>query len=231
MAIEMTTSAGYTIYIPGDEDLDIPLYDCRARETDRNAFLEISEDSAEWNDNSSSGSGVPPNVWHGLVQRVPCLPTLTHQELKTLSEELGGLIAQVIDGLTREWNGNNYVGVLTDDAAAALEALEDLLDPGEQMPSYAVFSAEDWLEGTSTAELLSDIAAAGSVEAWADSIRESALVDGQLICDDIADAICERLACACEWCECDTFGAIEADEDRAICTDCEASCAGRDDAD
>lgn len=59
------------------------------------------------------------------------------------------LLARVCDGHSVEWDGNNHVGQLDDDAKAALEELEQWLSdaPALSGDSAGLWSAGDWLDG------------------------------------------------------------------------------------
>lgn len=58
------------------------------------------------------GNGVPVDVWHNRVFRVPVAPEVSREGLKTLEtdERFIALVDQLVDSWEEIWNGNNYVG-------------------------------------------------------------------------------------------------------------------------
>lgn len=88
------------------------------------------EDGQMWADyNPEIGSGIPTSVYHGRTRRwgIPCL---TATAANQLMEDLKPLAERVLAGSEIEWDGNNNVGILNEDASAAEQEiyarLEDL---------------------------------------------------------------------------------------------------------
>lgn len=89
------------------------------------------------------GNAVPMTVWHGIVRRwgIPCL---TAEAANTLMREIAPLAQRVLDGASIEWDGNNNVGRLTDDAQAAEEELLGLLAGDVELTTVCEEEASDW---------------------------------------------------------------------------------------
>lgn len=112
------------------------------------AFVELDEAAVVLADYSVIiGSGVPESVWHGRTRRywVSC-----YADGKQLAEWIEGegreLLQRVHNGHKVIWDGNNYVGRLTDDARDAedniVAALRQFDDPSCQVQ---VWDAEEYL--------------------------------------------------------------------------------------
>jgi|GEM_PF-1401384 len=108
--------------------------------------LEDGELTASYN--PEIGSGRPASVYHRrtLWAEIPCL---TADAANALLDEVAPTAQRVLDGATIEWNGNNHVGHLTDDAEQAWDALAQRLDPAEFSDSEIVsaWDADDWFGG------------------------------------------------------------------------------------
>lgn len=70
-------------------------------------------------------SATPMRCWHRLAIRWT-VATLTADAANALLSEVEPLAQRVVDGYTREWDGQNFVGRYTDDAREAIEAIEAL---------------------------------------------------------------------------------------------------------
>lgn len=230
--LTLLTPSGYTITVPGQNNSELPLYlKYPGQGVPQGTCLSISSERAWWETSGAIGGGMSEEAFHGRVQQVPCAPTLTFEELVWFSEELAPLIELVIEGLDDEWDGNNRVGILTDEAADALEEIESTLEPEKHTDSLEVWEPAEWLDGTSNSELLVDLREAGSLEALIAEIEASALSSGQVIVGSIEDEIRDRLACRCPECNCDSLGEVEDDDSGVICEECEGRCFDSEDAD
>lgn len=93
------------------------------------------------------------------------------------------LIQRILDGSEIEWNGNNHVGVLDDDAQSAWEELLDDLDHLDES-EYSFWNIEDWLQQA-------DFDLAGKTDnelrALAKSIETDAKNDGVILNGDVYD--------------------------------------------
>lgn len=126
---EITSPLGYTIEVPSPRSKRPLFYQYPTEFFPQSAFLEIRQESAAWDCNMVVGGGVPAEVWHGLIVRVPCDNELSHEELCDLSVRLAPLIEQVIAGMNEDWDGRNTVGTLSADGEVALHALAAALAP------------------------------------------------------------------------------------------------------
>ena len=71
-----------------------------------------------------------------------------HAMILALAEKLQPLLDRVIDGYTIEWDGNNNVGKLTDDAQVASDEITDIMDrlhPEDWSTPVDVWDAREWL--------------------------------------------------------------------------------------
>ncbi|MEW2187688.1 DUF1870 family protein [Streptomyces cellulosae] len=75
---------------------------------------------------SEIGNAVPFTVYHGLDRRYG-IPILTADAANRIMQEIAPLADRVIAGTTVEWDGNNNVAILDEDAQAAEEQIEKLL--------------------------------------------------------------------------------------------------------
>lgn len=72
---------------------------------------------------SEVGGAIPFSVYHGLQRRYG-IPVLTADAANRVMEEILPFAERIVAGAETEWDGNNTVVVLNDDAQAAEEALE-----------------------------------------------------------------------------------------------------------
>jgi hypothetical protein len=72
--------------------------------------------------NAEIGTGVPLSVWHKHILRVPVGPCVSGGAVKEALDTT--LIDRIIAGHSVQWDGNNHVGRLTEDAQEALQNLE-----------------------------------------------------------------------------------------------------------
>jgi len=107
-----------------------PLYDRVGNDLHpRPAYLRLNEDGEVgfWVNYSD---GTPEPVWHGRDLLWSLNPRLTREALRALANDdrVASLLERVYAGLSSEWDGSNRVGRLSDDAEAASEELEALLE-------------------------------------------------------------------------------------------------------
>lgn len=97
--------------------------------------------------------------------------------------ELAALAARVVAGMGEEWNGSNNVGTLTDDARAALEALDDwVAKDGRTLVAegWTYWDVRDWLEPVRH-EIRADMTDA-DLAAWSEDAEHVAKAD-QVVLD------------------------------------------------
>lgn len=110
------------------------------------AHVEIDEDGTVTADYSGEiGSAVPMLVWHKRTLRVPVAAEVDCADLAAYLRGGGLPLLQAIhNGHSVHWDGSNHVGALTDEAE---QALEDLADGLQDLPTVEVWTVEDWLYG------------------------------------------------------------------------------------
>jgi hypothetical protein len=110
------------------------------------AFLLLDEDGnvsidirAPWGMNS-----FPIDEWHGRTQCWEISSAVHRDALRGAFSDtyILELLQRVHNGHSVEWNGNNYVGVLNEDAEEASDELEQCFD---DLATWDVRSAYDWL--------------------------------------------------------------------------------------
>ncbi len=119
------------VWSPGPQD-KLPLfahYDGQLQP--QPAFLSLDIRTGEV-DAGFSGeiSGVPSDVWHGLVRRYTVPAGVLSYKLEALlsDPDLLALLNRVLAGSETVWDGSNYVGRLTDDAKDAEDEIERYLE-------------------------------------------------------------------------------------------------------
>lgn len=113
------------------------------------------------------GGAVPTEVWHGRARRY-AIPLLMTGTVNALLDELAPLAQRVIAGYTREWNGNNLVGRLTDDAMNAEDEIAGIIQNYEDDLHW--YEAGDWLTEIDL-DLVRRLHAGETVDALADEYQ------------------------------------------------------------
>lgn len=109
------------------------------------AYVELTENgevSADWS--GEIGNSVPMSVWHDRTLRMTVAHNVNGPALADYLEspEALALLETIHAGHEVDWDGNNYVGTLTEEARAALERLEDVLRGFE---TVEIWTANDYL--------------------------------------------------------------------------------------
>ncbi|TGB14591.1 helix-turn-helix domain-containing protein [Streptomyces palmae] len=152
--------------------------------------------------NGEIGNAIPFTVVHGLDRRYD-IPLLTAEAVNRVMREIAPLADRVIAGTTAEWDGNNTVAVLDDDARAANEEIEDHLglptsDSGWSNEPNQGFADEDligvWdIDGATNGSEVSDYGiTADTTDARLDEIEQDILSD-LAPCDGNQVAVCHGL--------------------------------------
>lgn len=170
-----------------------PLY-CAYGSDVADAFLLLTEEGDVYTDTLPSGGGTPASQWHGIVTRWELPAEISREALRTLltSERVLGLLKAVHEGHSVKWDGQNFVGVLTDVSDEAYGALEDYIrceyfeDPNERV---AVWEVDAWLDQTPMCDLWRDGQTA--IEA-ADAIESEAEANNIVIEGDVVDYLEKR---------------------------------------
>ena len=118
-------------------------------------------------------NGTPMSVWHGrtLTWRVPS--NVRGNALLTFVEEHQGLFERVYLGHEVDWDGNNHVGTLDDDAQEASEEIEQAAEALHD-ETIDVCSMEEWMRVGGSNKLADMWAAGQSIEEAAQEAEESA---------------------------------------------------------
>jgi len=91
-------------------------------------YLTLSESGEIGYETELLGGGVSSYRWHNrtLAWGLPIVPTPS--ALESLIEDLKPLLERVHAGHCVKWDGNNYVGKLTEDATDASDEIERYID-------------------------------------------------------------------------------------------------------
>lgn len=106
----------------------------------------------------SHSDGVPMAIWHGRVRRIELarngcvIVNWLRRDLKD-GGKLSTLIDRVKNGLSVEWDGNNYKGGLTEDAVDAEDEIGRLNYIDE---SIEIWDEEEWLAEAALTEIEAD---------------------------------------------------------------------------
>jgi len=114
----------------------------------QDVFVALSiEDEAMWAEsNGEIGNAVPMDVWHGTTLRW-YMPPIQAAAANALMDELLPLAERVIDGASVKWDGNNNVGVYTEDASDAIHEIERIVnDWACERVGFDWMSAADWFQ-------------------------------------------------------------------------------------
>lgn len=156
------------------------------------AYIEITTRTRELTADYSGeiGFAIPMSVYHGQVIRIPVTPYLNGAVLADLldSDEVQALAGRVCDGHSIEWDGNNNVGVLTDDASAALGELGEYLDEYtarlDTPDIVSVWECSDWVQSAAQVGITPDTSdeeiKALAAECEAEVSADFAMIDGNM---------------------------------------------------
>lgn len=129
-----------------------PLYHRYPNQTNaQDAYVEMTEDGEVSADYSGEiGNGMPMSVWHGCTLRWSVPSDVRGNELADLlgTDEAIALLERIYAGHSVEWDGSNHTGGLDDDAQAASEALQDLLNDNLNTGNdgAGVWGVRDWID-------------------------------------------------------------------------------------
>lgn len=137
-----------------DSESNAPLYQQYAGQTNpQPAYLFLTEDGEaglDWT--GEIGNAVPLDVWHHRTLRWSVAPQLSKVGCKELLEDpkVVALLGRIHAGHSVEWDGNNMVGRLTEDASDASYNLQKYLDEkynNDDTYHCNVWDAGEWLRG------------------------------------------------------------------------------------
>ncbi len=152
----------------------VPLYSKYSNEMQAQpAYIELDPAARTLDADYSGevGNAVPANVWNGKILRYPVPSSIYAASLLDFMQQQLPLFERICEGWNEEWDGNNYVGRLNDDAQAAHDELDGMLreTPPFDYPSdlanvctVAEWLAEDslqtlWPEGKTLVQALADL--------------------------------------------------------------------------
>jgi len=123
------------------------------------------------------------------------IPTFRVDAFRRFIDSVRDDLQTIFDGATVEWNGNNYVGRLDDDARDAADRIEDACNDAmaqaDPTDVWSPWEAADWFAPTSLDELgLSPASTDDEIEQVAD--REIKTADAVLDRDDVIDYLREQ---------------------------------------
>lgn len=154
--------------------------------------LESGDLTAEYN--PEIGNGIPARQYHGVVL-IWSIPTLTAEAANALIDRTAEVAQRILDGASVEWDGNNWVGWLNDDASTAQDRLADDIAEAEQIDCVGELDAVDWfIDG----ELPEDLTADTTDKQLAEIAEEQAahavdaMGDGYTVLRDALEYLTER---------------------------------------
>lgn len=154
-------------------------------------YLELDPEErtlrADWN--GEIGNAVPVSVWHGRIRRY-CLPSpyFTDLTIDNLLDEIAPFCERVCDGYDSEWDGNNYVGQLTEDAKDAEHEIAHILEQAD--PDLNVMDADDYFEPVRDDILARVRTGENAEDVCAEMLNSDCVVDGfYAYVDDIREEV------------------------------------------
>lgn len=171
-----------------------PLFCCSYNNEVYRAYVLLDEDGNVSADTRAPWDRATPiDEWHGRTRtwEIPAAARGDTLYAAFNSTYILELLQRIHDGHSVEWSGNNYIGILDDDAQDASDALQHHLD---DLATWNVSSAADWLEqtiidaalwpsGRTLEQVVADLKADASAIDW--------LIAGGT--ESIETALCEKL--------------------------------------
>jgi hypothetical protein len=106
-------------------------------------FLDLEDGQFTADYEAEIGGAWPANVYHGRAIRFPFPIVPTAAAANDILNEAAPIAQRILDGAEIEWDGNNMVGRLNEDADQAAEELNALAE-GWEGPTVEVYDAGDW---------------------------------------------------------------------------------------
>lgn len=106
--------------------------------------LDLRDESLLATYDAEIGGAIPFSVFHGFERRYG-IPTLTADAANRVMREIEPLAQRIVDDWEKEWNGNNMVAVLGEDAQAAESEIETHLGSLSEDSSQG-FDPDDLVE-------------------------------------------------------------------------------------
>jgi hypothetical protein len=130
----------------------------------------------------SQGDGTPIRQWHGIERVYDADNSDSRVDLDELREWLetgegAQLFGRIIAGGSREWDGNNHTGRMTDDALDAEEQLSDTFELlSRRRPELVDWTCDEWF-GQCMGEVYNQESAEAAREFGSNSQEEGVLLD------------------------------------------------------
>lgn len=189
----MTTTT-LTIHTDNLRGEAAPLYHKYPREFNpQPAYIEMDEDGEVRADYSGEiGNAVPMYVWHRRTLRWRIDAAANGDSLADFleSDEARALLERIHAGHEVDWDGNNHSGSLDDDAQAASDELDSILEEDWQRPydTTEVWDAANWLGDLQIDQLIEQ-----GIDGYA-AAAESNLDHNQSVDGDLAEATASQAA-------------------------------------
>ena len=140
--------------------------------------------------------GVPVEIWHGVVRRYRIQSDVDAVELTAdiNNGKFDEVLSRIVDGSDVVWDGDNWVGRLTDDGHDAEHDLEKILLEYSGDGMIGLWEAGDWLQDSSTESL--GVTASSTDEELAkiaQELEEEARAEGAVVVG-IEEYLRERIA-------------------------------------
>jgi hypothetical protein len=138
----MKLQKGYTY-----PDREAPLYLLHSGQTEpQGAYVQLHQDGeVEFGVNGEIGNAVPEAVFQDRIVRICGIdPYLSLKGIDKLHKEIRPLLEEIAAGHSIEWNGNNHVGRLTEEAQEARDTLDERLHRTDWQSYDQVIPDEYW---------------------------------------------------------------------------------------
>jgi len=94
----------------------------------QNAYVKLTADGRVWYyTNAEIGNGISCDIYHRTARRWSIPNDLTARGYEQLHDDIAEMLGEIYSGMSEQWNGNNYVGRLTEEASDASDRLEFFL--------------------------------------------------------------------------------------------------------
>jgi hypothetical protein len=106
-------------------------------------YIELDGNSVTADYSGEIGNAVPADVWHNRRLRWYINGAMAGSDINNLIDEITPLLEIVHAGHDEDWDGSNWVGVLTDEAQEASEQIERIC--ADYRPSVEAWDVDTWL--------------------------------------------------------------------------------------
>jgi hypothetical protein len=138
----------------------------------------MTEDGAVSVDYSGEiGNAIPAYVWHDRILRWRIPNDLSPAGIDHLMDDVQAELQALHNGHSIEWDGNNHVGRLTNEAREISEVLVQRLRDREDYDRTKIWDAAEWLRSVWD-ETVAEYWAAPNKPAYMESLISVAMSDG-----------------------------------------------------